>query len=371
MVTLMVFAVMMCWSIGMMSSAIGQMRNAEVAEGVSAVLANKGITDGQDVTLAATYYDQRQDECVDLYGENNGAAVFARQFEWTSCGYTTRGVEAGTVDYYLGTDGLPVGNGGKLLANRGISDMERWWKAVAGKSREHAGILRLKYDATEAEFSYEEAEFYPLDKLTFSEGDSVNADGHNHLFTMMLGIPFEVSARGDEEFEIVADDDTYVYVNNRLALDMGGIHTAETGRFLITNKGEVYTGVGEGMELAYSGITVKRGEKAVIRIFHADRDAGTGSVFRMKLKEMKIETTGTKIATVNNNEGIATEAEIASGTVDGYEAPLGESVMVGPANNMQMDAIMATTAGIMLMLSACFGGMLVARMVKEKVVSKK
>lgn len=369
MVTLAVFAVGVFWSLGAMSASLQQMQGAEVSKTASAVLADKGVTDGQDVTLAATFFDQRQDECVDLYGVNNAAAVYGRQFEWTSCGYAAQGVEEGTVDYFLGTDGLPVANGGKLLANRGISQMQRWWTAVVGKSSEHTGTLRLKYNAAEAEFSYEANEFYPVDKLTFSDGDGVNADGHNHLFTMKVDVPMEVSAKGNEEFEIVTDDDTYVYVNDRLALDMGGIHAKEVGRFSITREGEVHTGVGEEMELAYSGITVKRGDKAIIRIFHADRDSGTGSTLSMKLKEMKVEMTGEKIATVKKDEGLTERKEIAAGTVDGYEAPLGKSVTVGPSNNMQANAIMMTVAGVMLMTSACFGGMLLAKVVKNKISS--
>ena len=366
-VTLAVFAVGVVWSLGAMLSSLKQMRGTEVVKEASAVLADKGVTDGQDVTLNATFFDQRQDECVDVYGVNNAAAVYARQFEWASCGYSAQGVEEGTVDYYLGEDGLPVANGGKLLANRGISQMGRWWTTVAEKSHEHPGILKLKYNAAEAEFSYKAEEFYPLDKLTFSDEDAVNVDGHNHLFTMRVDVPMEVSAKGDEEFEITADDDTYVYVNNRLALDMGGIHRAETGKFIITREGEVYTGVGEGVDLAYSGITVKRGEEAIIRIFHADRDAGTGSVFGVKLKEMKVETDGAKIATVKKDEGMTTG--IATKTADGYEAPLGESVTVGPGNNLHAEAIVMTMAGVMLMVSACFGGMLVAKMVKGKITS--
>ena len=369
MVTLAVFAVGMIWSLGTMSSSLQLMQNAEVTRSASAILADKGVTDGQDVTLSATFVDQRQDECVDLYGVNNVAAVYARQFEWTSCGYTAQGVEEGTVDYYLGADGVPVANGGKLLANRGIAKMERWWTTMAEKSREHAGMLKLKYNAEEAEFSYVAEEFFPVDKLTFSDGDLVNADGHNHLFTMNVNVPFEVSARGNEGFEITADDDTYVYVNDRLALDMGGIHAKELGKFLITREGEVHTGVGEGTDLAYSGITVGKGEKAIIRIFHADRDTGTGSVLEMKLKEMKVEMTGAKIATVKKDEGITDKAEIATKTADGYEAPLGKSVTVGPSNNIRADAIMMTMAGVMLMISACFGGMLLAKAVKGRVTS--
>ncbi|MBR2709856.1 hypothetical protein IKE72_02125 [Candidatus Saccharibacteria bacterium] len=351
-------------SLGAMRSSLEEMRSTEISRAPSAVLADKGITDGQDITLATTFYDQRQDECTDIYAANNAAAIYARQYEWTSCGYTAQGSEEGTVDYYLGTDALPVASGGKLLSNRGIADMKRWWTAVAGKSREHAGRLKLKYNATESEFSYKESEFYPLDKLTFSDGDPANADGHNHFFTMSTAIPISVTARGSERFTIRADDDTYVYVNNRLALDMGGIHDVEERTFVVTRAGEVYTGIGD--DLAYSGITVQKDEKSIIRIFHADRDSGTGSTLEINMKEMKPETSGSAIAMVKSTEGVPTK-ELATETADGYVAPLGQSVTIQHKGNIRAEAIMATTAGIILMLSVCFGTMLIARTIKARI----
>ena len=110
--------------------------------------------------------------------------------------------------------------------------------------------------------------------------EAVNRDGNNHLFTFNLGVPVRVLADGNEEFSIYADDDTWVYIGDKIVIDMGGVHEATTARFKINNEGEVYSAV-NGEEFAYSGVKLTRDTGAIVRIFHADRDS-TESVFSMR-----------------------------------------------------------------------------------------
>ena len=277
-----------------LSKTVANIDKIAVSKEPEAILASAGVSDGMDVDLPVAYFDQRADACVNMYDTSSNDELAKRQFEWTSCGYSYKQLEQGMVGYELNENYLPVAVGGNLIANRGL-DMTRWFGNVEGKSKEYADTLKLNYKAgSTVEFSFNDEDFYPLDEIDFSSGDKVNVDGHNHLFTMNFAVPFTVTTSGDESFEIVADDDTFVYVEKELALDMGGIHEALTGKLTINEAGEVYTGVGEE-ELAYSGIQVAKDEGSIVRIFHADRDA-EDSVLKMRFSGMNLTVVQTQLA---------------------------------------------------------------------------
>jgi fibro-slime domain-containing protein len=72
-------------------------------------------------------------------------------------------------------------------------------------------------------YRFEDSTFFPLDDRGFgNEGRS-----HNYSFTMKLHTEF--SYRSGLQFIFRGDDDVWTYVNNRLALDLGGIHNAVQG----------------------------------------------------------------------------------------------------------------------------------------------
>lgn len=303
------------------TTTVGDLKTTISGHTADAILASAGVPDESAVSVPILYYDQKMDECVNLYDKNSKEALSKRQFEWAKCGYHNKSLETGLVDFYLDDAYLPVAKGGELLANRGVKgdNFKRWFSQVEGLSMSYAGTIDLNYSASEVKFGYENERFYPLDEVEFSKGDAVNSDGHNHLFTLNLGIPFRTLASGEEMFEITADDDTFVFLGNELVLDMGGVHDAMRGKFIIQENGEVYTGV-NGEELAYSGVVAEKGTDLIIRIFHADRDADS-SVFKLALTKMKLNMTNTKIA-AGDEEGL----QIAyDSTNPSYVAPLGES----------------------------------------------
>lgn len=324
-----------------------------------AILASAGVESGADISLPVAYYDQRSDACVNMYDAGLNEALTQRQFEWTSCGYMNKQqIEPGIVSYELGEDYLPVAVGGELLPNRGLSDMTRWFSSVDGKSKEYTGSLKLVYKADETvEFSYVNGDFYPLDTAMFSDGDVVNKDGRNHLFTMNFAVPFTVIADGSEKFTITADDDTFVYVGKELAIDMGGIHEATTGQMVINEAGEVYTGV-MGEELAYSGIKLNKDEGSILRIFHADRDAAE-SVLKVRLTGMNLNVVQTQLA---SGSGV----QVAYDPSDpGYIGPLGESLVFRP-DGTKGYMIMATVLGVVIMTCAMFTAILAHTLIRQK-----
>lgn len=320
-----------------LTNTVHDIAETAISKTPDAILASAGVNEVELVRLPVMYYDQRADECVNIYDLSRKDALEMRQFEWSSCGYHNGQIEQGLVEYELSDEYLPVAVKGKLIPNRGI-DMARWYSTVDEKSISYAGTLGMQYVSNGAEFVFDAEDFYPLDDVSFSAGDGVNKDGHNHLFTMSFAVPFTVLASGAEEFSIKADDDTFVFVGNRLVIDMGGIHDATTGRFVIYKNGEVYTGVGDE-ELAYSGINVTAGDGELVRIFHADRDSHE-SVFGVKFAGMDLSVMDSELA--DNEEGVQIAYDPSDPT---YVAPLGESKVVRPDTTRGL-VILATIEGV-------------------------
>ncbi len=325
-----------------LSNTIENMKQETISRAPEAILASAGVSGEKDVLMPVSYYDQRSDECINLYDSSQKVELRQRQFGWENCGYYRKEVEKGMVDYELDDNFLPVLMAGNLMSNRGLGDTKRWFSEVEGESASYVGALKMEYAGEGAVFSFKRDEFYPLDDADFSQGDVVNLDGHNHLFTMGFTVPFTVLASGNESFEVVADDDTFVFVDNKLAIDLGGIHDAVMGRFVIQKNGEVYAASGDE-ELAFTGITLKEGDSSSVRVFHADRDAG-GSVFDVNFTGMNITIVDTKMAQNGKGDSMQVAYDPTDPT---YVAPLGQSVVVKP-DNTKGYMIIAMIEGVMV-----------------------
>jgi len=75
-------------------------------------------------------------------------------------------------------------------------------------------------------YRFEDSTFFPLDNRGFGNEsrDSDTRISHNYSFTMKLHTEF--SYRSGLKFIFRGDDDVWTYVDNRLSIDLGGIHTA-------------------------------------------------------------------------------------------------------------------------------------------------
>ncbi len=349
-----------------MSNTIAEISEVAVSKTPYAILASAGVTEDTVVALPVSYYDQKADDCIDIYDASLNSLLANRQFEWANCNYPNQEIEQGLVEYELDSNHLPVAKGGQLTSNRGVvgssnsdTNFTRWFNEVDGKSKSYLGTIKLDYRSEGSEFSFNKKDFYPLDDVEYDKSEPGNSDGHNHLFTMNFAAPFTALLSGNETFEITADDDTFVFVNDKLAIDMGGIHEATPARFVVQENGEIYAGV-SNEELAYTGINLTRGSDSTIRIFHADRNS-TESTFDVKFTEMNLTIVEAKFAN-KETEGV----QIAyDPTNPSYVAPLGEVSIFRPDNTKGL-IIITTIEGVLVVVFSIFVSSVARSMIRSR-----
>jgi len=129
--------------------------------------------------------------------------------------------DRGLVEDLLGSDGKPVYRPtGSTTTVSGRDSFDQWYRDVDAVNLRFDLTIPLTEQQTGV-FVFEDNSFFPLDGMGFP-----SSDPHNYHFTTEVRGTFEY--RGGERFTFTGDDDVFVFVNGRLALDLGGVHGAES-----------------------------------------------------------------------------------------------------------------------------------------------
>ncbi len=320
------------------SSLVRAMSLSDIAnaDGTPSSWETSSGTRPSQITVPITYWDQRQDQTCWIDSEYDASGNKAywtqdsstwgkpyegwlapnRQFEWVECTIYAHDVAHGLVKDTLGSDGYPVpaftsADGANGTVAAGIDktswyvtghdpvlptdNFYRWFHNTEKSQRVDGRKVTFTTNDSGHTYTYGNKGVFPIDDFDFSQDDptTIKFNGTNFHYTAHLQFALRVKADGTEVFKFEGDDDVWVFLNNKLILDIGGLHEMLTGYFTINKDNTITTYTQEKLSsnemtkhtYNLSDFGIKKGDIVNLDFFYAERST-TESNMRITITDM-------------------------------------------------------------------------------------
>jgi fibro-slime domain-containing protein len=212
-------------------------------------------------------------------------------------------------------------HGNHPIAGHPGDPFQFWYRDTAGVNITDVQPITLTRGVGDI-YQYDSGGLFPLDGAGWvASGDELTSAGHNFGFTSEVRRWFQF--QGGETLTFAGDDDVWVFVNGKLALDLGGLHSLLTRTIRLEANGTVSCKLGEpsmgtpfdnltNCSVASRNVGTTVGEVYEITLFHAERHT-TASNFRLAIGGFVSATSSCESVC---GDGIVTKDEVCDDGVN-------------------------------------------------------
>jgi len=143
------------------------------------------------------------------------------------------------------------------------ANFDEWYRNTDGVNKPY--IVYFQFASNGGVSTFASSHFFPLDNAGWGNSGTGNDNlQHNFGFTTELHTSFQYM--GGEHFTFTGDDDLWVFINGKLAIDLGGLHSSQSQTI--------------DLDSAAGKLGITKGNNYPMELFHAERHT-TASNFRV------------------------------------------------------------------------------------------